>query len=89
MNLLEIIIIVLTVGMALMGYRRGFVKKLVSMLSLVISIVLVSMFLPYMTDFLKNHTPVYDYIVKQSRQVVEQQVTNSLTGGNSGKQADS
>lgn len=88
MNLLEIIIIVLTAGLALMGYRRGFVKKLASMLSLVISIVLVSMFLPYMTDFLKNNTPVYDYIVKQCHQVMEQQVTSALTSGNSGTQAD-
>lgn len=87
MNLLEIIIVVLTLGLALMGYHRGFVKKLASMLSLVISIVLVSMFLPYMTDFLKNNTPVYEYIVKQCQQVMEQQVTKSVTGG-SGTQAD-
>lgn len=84
MNILEIIIIVLTAGLALAGYRRGFVKKLASMLSLVISIVLVSVCLPYMTDFLKNNTPVYEYIVKQCEQAVEQQVTGSLTGGNAG-----
>ncbi|MDO4322565.1 MAG: CvpA family protein [Lachnospiraceae bacterium] len=88
MNLLEIIIIVLTVVLAFMGYRRGFVRKLVSMLSFVVSIALVSMFLPYMTDFLKNNTPVYEYIVKQCQQVMEQQVMSSLTGENSGTQAD-
>jgi uncharacterized membrane protein required for colicin V production len=81
MNLLEIIIIVLTVGLAVLGYRRGFVRKIASMFSLVLSIVLVSVFLPYMTDFLKNNTPVYEYIVKQCREVMAQQVTGALTGG--------
>lgn len=81
MNLLEIIIIVLTVGLAIMGYRRGFVKKLASMLSLALSVILVSVFLPYMTDFLKNNTPVYEYIVKQCRQVVVENISDSLISG--------
>lgn len=81
MNLLEIIIVVLTAGLAIMGYCRGFVKKLASMLSLVLSIVLVSVFLPYMTDFLKNNTPVYQYIVKQCRQVVAENVSERLLSG--------
>jgi uncharacterized membrane protein required for colicin V production len=81
MNLLEIIIVVLTVGLAVLGYRRGFVRKIASMFSLVLSIVLVSVFLPYMTDFLKNNTPVYEYIVKQCREVMAEQVTGALTSG--------
>ena len=80
MNILELILIVFTAALALMGWRRGFVRKLASMLSLVISIVLVSMFLPYMTDFLKNNTPVYDYIVKQCREVLAEQAVSSVTG---------
>ena len=80
MNLLEIIVIIVIAGIALSGYRKGFVRKLASMLSLVLSVVLVSVFLPYMTDFLKNSTPVYDYIVKQCRQVVTEQVTEALIG---------
>jgi uncharacterized membrane protein required for colicin V production len=81
MNLLEIIIVVLTVGLAVLGYRRGFVRKIASMFSLVLSIVLVSVFLPYMTDFLKNNTPVYEYIVKQCSEVMAEQVTGALTSG--------
>lgn len=88
MNVLEIVVIVLIIGLAAMGWRRGFVKKLASMLSLVLSVALVSVLLPYMTDFLKNNTPVYDYIEKQCRQVVEQQVTSELLGGGSDSGSD-
>ena len=81
MNILEIIIIVLTVGFAVMGFRRGFVRKLASMLSLILSVVLVSVFLPYMTEFLKNSTPVYGYIEKQCRQVMAEEVSGALLSG--------
>ena len=53
MNLLEIIILILALYMAVSGFRKGFVKKLASMVSLVLSIVLVSVALPYVTEFLK------------------------------------
>lgn len=90
MNLLEIIIIVLTAGLGIIGYSRGFVKKLASMLSWVLSIVLVSVFLPYMTDFLKNNTPVYEYIVEQCTQAVAENISDTLLSGtqNDGSQFD-
>lgn len=91
MNLLEIIIIILTVLLAVGGFRKGFVKKLASMVSLVLSLVLVSLFLPYMTDFLKNNTPVYDYIQKQCEKAVTEYAADSLVSGKNtgtGTQAD-
>ena len=81
MNILEIAVLILIAGFALAGWRRGFVRKLASMLSLVVSIVLVSVFLPYMTEFLKTDTPVYEYIVKQCREVVTENLTGVLTAG--------
>ena len=81
MNILEIIIIALTVLFAVTGYRKGFVRKLASLLSLVVSVVLVSMCLPYVTDFLKNSTPVYDVIVKQCRGIMEEQIESVLAAG--------
>lgn len=80
MNLLEIIVIVLIICLAVMGLKKGFVKKLASMLSLVLSIVLVSVFLPYVTDFLKERTPVYDYIVEQCRRTVAEQAAGMIAG---------
>ena len=82
MNILEIVVIILTVIFAVTGYCKGFVRKLASLLSLVVSVALVSLCLPYVTDFLKNSTPVYDMIVKQCREVVEDQIAGALgTGG--------
>lgn len=78
MNILDIIIIVLILGFAFNGYRRGFVKKLAAMVSLVLSVALVSALLPGITDFIKNNTPVYSFIVKQCEQAVEEQLVKAL-----------
>ncbi len=78
MNILEIVIIILTVCLAAAGFRKGFVRKLASMLSLVLSLVLVSIFLPYITDFLKEKTPVYEYIVGQCEEAVAEQAEKLL-----------
>ena len=52
MNILEIAVVILIAVFAIAGWRKGFVRKLASMLSFVISIILVAVFLPYMTEFL-------------------------------------
>ena len=70
MNLLEIIALLIIVLSAVSGFRKGFVRKLASMLSLVISIALVSLLLPNITQFLKERTPVYSYITEQCRNAV-------------------
>ncbi len=82
MNILEIAVVVLIAVFAIAGWRKGFVRKLASMLSFVISIILVAFFLPYMTEFLKTDTPVYDYIVKQCREVMTENLADALTMGN-------
>lgn len=81
MNILEIIIIVLAVVFAVTGYHIGFVRKLASLLSLVVSVALVSVCLPYVTGFLKDSTPVYDMIVKQCREIVESQIAGVIDSG--------
>lgn len=81
MNLLDIIVIILILGLAIAGYRRGLVRKLASLVSLVLSVVLVSACLPGITDFIKNNTPVYAYIVKQCDQAVEEQFAKALGAG--------
>lgn len=89
MNLLEIIILVMTLYLAFAGFRRGFVRKLASMLSLVLSILLVSATLPYVTDFLKENTPIYDGILRQCEKAVEEQTEKALeNAGVQGAQSD-
>lgn len=65
MNLLTIIIILIFAIATLRGYRRGFIKSLASMASVILSIVLVNLCMPYVTDFLKTKTPVYEYITER------------------------
>lgn len=84
MNILEIAVVVLIVVFAIAGWRRGFVRKLASMLSFVISIILVAVFLPYVTEFLKTETPVYDYIVKECREVIIGNLADAFIAGNAG-----
>lgn len=80
MNILEIIIIVAFLLFAAAGFRSGFVKKLASMVALVLSVILVAFFLPYITGFLRDNTPVYDMITEQCRRVVAEQTAGLLTG---------
>ena len=81
MNILELIVIVVAALFAFSGFRKGFVKKLAAMVSLVLSVVLVSAFLPYITQFLKDSTPVYTFIVGECREVVEEQAAKGLLAG--------
>lgn len=86
MNLLEIAVLVIIILFAFWGWHRGFIRKLASLLSIVLSVALVSAVLPYVSDFLKNSTPVYSYIEEQCRAAVEDAMMNSLSGepGSSG-----
>lgn len=81
MNLLEIAVLAVLVVLVLSGMRKGFVRKMASVVSLILSIVLVSLLLPTITEFLKTETPVYEYITEQCQSVVAEQVADSLAGG--------
>ncbi|MCD8335704.1 MAG: CvpA family protein [Lachnospiraceae bacterium] len=80
MNILEIVVIIVTIALILSGFHAGFVRKLASMLSLVLSIALVSAILPYVTDFIKTSTPLYDFIVEQCENVAAEQFSGLWTG---------
>ena len=66
-NLLEAAVVAVMVLFAIAGFRKGFVKKFAAMVSLALSIVLVSALLPYITQYLKENTPVYTFLVEQYR----------------------
>ncbi len=84
MNILEVVIAAAFVLFAAAGFYRGFIKKFASMAALVLSIVLVAVFLPYISAFLRDHTPVYDTIVKQCSQAVREQTSAALAGSAGG-----
>lgn len=59
------------------GYRRGFVKEVVSVLLVLLSVVVVWMINPYVNTFIRENTFVYEKIQNVSESFVE-----SLANGN-------
>lgn len=92
-NILEIAVAAIILLFAAAGYRKGFVKKFAALVSLLLSVALVSAILPWITDFLKENTPVYTMIEEQCRNVIERQIGDTLFSGvkkstDNGSQAD-
>ncbi len=80
MNILTVVVLAVFLLFAANGLRKGLVKKLAGIVALLISSILVSVALPYITDFLKEQTPVYEYIVGQCETVVSKQAASSVLG---------
>ena len=80
-NILEIAVAAVILLFAAAGYRKGFVKKLAAMVSLLVSVVLVAARLRWITAFLKENTPVYTMIEEQCRTVMEKQIGEALFSG--------
>lgn len=74
MTWLGILAAVVLAVSCVVGYYRGFVKEIVSLLFFVISIAIVWTINPYMNQFLKQHTAIYETIQEQCRDTVEEQL---------------
>lgn len=83
MNILTIVILAIFLLFAWSGFQKGMVRKLAGIVSLALSVILVSVALPYITDFLKSETPVYELLVDRCEEVVGDQAISSLLGGES------
>lgn len=62
-----------------MGYRRGFVKEVVSTLFILLSIALVWVVNPYVNEFIRKNTSIYEVIQENCKELVENQL-NGETG---------
>ena len=56
------------------GFRRGFVREAVSMLFVVLSVVIVWFINPYVNEFIRENTSVYETIQGGCRSFVEEQM---------------
>lgn len=89
MNILTIGILAVFFLFAASGWRKGLVKKMAGIVALVASSFLVSIALPYITEFLKTETPVYQYIVYQCGNVLSSNNVNYwITGEKNGSIID-
>ncbi len=70
MNWLLIVVLVILAAFTLIGMRRGIIKMIFSVVSLVGTLIAVFILLPIMTDALKDNTKIYDGI----QAVVEEKV---------------
>ena len=68
MNILTGIVIVIFLLFMIRGYRRGLIKSLASVISLVASLALVSFVTPYVSQFLQEQTPVYTYVMEKCQE---------------------
>lgn len=78
MNILTIVVLVILVFSGASGLKKGLVRKLAGIVALLLSAFLVSAALPYITEFLKNETPVYSLLTVQCENVISGQITASL-----------
>lgn len=71
MNWLSIVILVILAGCILNGFRKGMVRTLAAMMSLVVSLVLVSLANPYVATFLEEKTTVYEVTETKCREAFQ------------------
>lgn len=71
MNVLTVIVLVLFAAFMFNGYRKGFIKVFTSMFFFLLSAALVYMANPYVSQFLKDHTPVYSFVEERVAEGLE------------------
>lgn len=71
MNWLLVVVSVFLIVCALNGYRLGFVKKLFTTVSFIITIIAASALTPYISEFLTNSTAVHETIKESTIGVLE------------------
>ncbi|MDD3415378.1 MAG: CvpA family protein [Lachnospiraceae bacterium] len=62
MNELSIAVIIVITVSTIHGYRKGFIRIIITLISLILTIWLVSVVTPYITTYMMNHTDVYEKI---------------------------
>lgn len=76
---LGIAVLALIAAACIMGFRKGFVKEIVSVFFMLISFLLVWAVNPYVNTFVKEYTPVYDIIQDKCQTLVSEQIGNKKT----------
>lgn len=78
-----IIVLIITIGIilgfAITGAVKGFVKMAVSLLSLILTVVLVWVVNPYVSDFIKNNTPLYTSIDEKCQEYMRLELAQKMT----------
>lgn len=71
MNIFLVIVLLILFGTMIWGYWRGFIRIAFSLMAMVLNIMLVSWTTPFITDFLKENTNIYENMVEQYAQQIQ------------------
>lgn len=71
MNIFLIVVLIILAASIIWGYWRGFVRIAFSLVAMILMIVLVSWATPYITDFLKANTTIYEELVERCAQEIQ------------------
>lgn len=67
------VVILLLAVMTFQGYRRGFLRELITSVCMIITLAAASFLSPYVSTFLYDHTPAYDAIHKSLDGIINRQ----------------
>ncbi|MBR5267472.1 MAG: CvpA family protein, partial [Lachnospiraceae bacterium] len=67
---LEIAVAVYLLAMVLNGHHKGFIRLAVSATAMLITLVTVNYTMPYVTDWLKHDTPIYETLKEKMAESV-------------------
>lgn len=82
---LGIVAIVFIVFLGILGFRRGFIREVVSTAFVILSLVLVTMINPYVNRFLRENTPLERTIQEKCGDLVEKGSQNIQNMGKEGQ----
>lgn len=60
MNGLTIAVIAILIALVISGYQKGFIKKIVGLVSWAVTLILVVLLAPYVAEFLRENTGLYE-----------------------------
>lgn len=79
MNWLLVVVLVILAGYTIKGYRRGLLRVLFSVASLLITVLFVAWATPYVSDFLKENTQVYQKVEAKCEKMVREDTQEKIT----------
>ena len=85
MNWVLILVIGILAGYTLTGFAKGFLKIVYSLISWIVILVFVSIATPYIHDYLKDNTDLYNKVVVYCEEAIREKAEQEIAeGGNSG-----
>ena len=78
MNWLLVVVLVILAGHMIKGYRRGLLRVLFSVASLLITVLFVAWATPYVSNFLKENTKIYQKVETKCEQKVRKDTKEQI-----------